>query len=35
MNYSTMHDPSVFAEMTAEAMKASDFVHEARRFLQG
>ena len=26
MNYSTMHDPSVFAEMTAEAMKASDFV---------
>ena len=22
MNYSTMHDPSVFAEMTAEAMKA-------------
>ena len=26
MNYSTMHDPSVFVEMTAEAMKASDFV---------
>ena len=26
MNYSTMHNPSVFAEMTAEAMKASDFV---------
>ena len=26
MTYSTMHDPSVFVEMTAEAMKASDFV---------
>ena len=26
MNYSTMHDPSVFVEMTAVAMKASDFV---------
>ena len=26
MNYSTMHDPSVFVEMSAEAMKASGFV---------
>ena len=26
MVYSTMHDPSVFVEMSAEAMKASDFV---------